>query len=85
MFTANDMYITLKLKESDKDQIIDKWLQGVVLPKRKLNDYNSAYYCPEEVTLAEAQTLLEMRGFIVKTWADHQGSFIDLKIPPQGE
>ena len=85
MFTANDMYNTLKLKESDKGQVIDTWLKEVVIPKRKLNGYNSAYHCPKDITLSEAKTLLEMRGFSVKTWTDHQGSFIDLKIPPQGE
>lgn len=85
MFTANDMYNVLKLKESNKGVIIDKWLKEVVLPKRTLTGINSGYECPEGVTLSEARELLEMRGFSVITWADHQGSFISLEIPPQGE
>lgn len=85
MFTANDMYNTLKLKESNKGEIIDKWLQEVVLPKRTLTGYNCGYECPEGVSLLEAEKLLEMRGFSVKTWSDHQGRFISLEIPPQGE
>lgn len=85
MFTANDMYEALKLKESNKGDIIDKWLQEVVLPKRTLEGYNSGYECPKGVSLSEAQKLLEMRGFSVKTFHNYQGRVINLEIPPQGE
>lgn len=85
MYTAKDMYNDLKLQESEKGHIIDKWLQEVVLPKRSLTGYNSGYDCPKGVTLAEAENLLKLRGFSVKTWGDHQGNFIALTIPPQGE
>ena len=85
MYTAKDMYNDLKLQELKKGHIIDKWLQEVVLPTRSLSEYNSECACPEGVTLAEAENLLKLRGFAVKTCSDYQGSYISLTIPPQGE
>lgn len=85
MFTANDMYNVLKLKESNKGNIIDKWLQEVVLPERTLTGYNSGYECPEGVSLSEAEELLKLRGLSVKTHSSYQGRIINLEIPPQGE
>lgn len=85
MYTAKDMYNVLKMKDSDKGDIIDKWLKEEVLPKRSLDDYSGGYGCPEGVTLREAERLLEMRGFSVKIHSDWQGDFICLSIPPQSK
>jgi hypothetical protein len=85
MFTAKDMYEVLKDKESNKGDIIDSWLQEVVLPKHSLTGYNSSYNCPKGVSLCEAESLLKARGFSVTTFGGYQGDFITLTLPPQGD
>ena len=84
MYTAKDMYQTIKDGKSEKGELVDSWLQEVVLPT-KLQSYRPAFNCPKGISLKEIKVLLELRGFSVKTWQDHQGSFVDVKIPPQGE
>ena len=84
MYTAKDMYQTIKESKSEKGKLVDSWLQEVVLPT-KLQSYQPAFDCPKGISLKEIKVLLELRGFSVKTWQDHQGSFVDVKIPPQGD
>jgi hypothetical protein len=85
MFTAKDMYKAIHDNSNLKGDIVDVWLQEVVLPSKLKGGYESAFDCPEGLTLKEIEVLLKVRGFDVKTWSDHQGSFVSVKIPPQGE
>lgn len=85
MFTAKDMHEAVQNNSRLKDGIVDEWLVNVVLPKKLKRGYESAFECPDGVTLQEIEVLLKARGFDVKTWSDHQGSFVSVKIPPQGE
>lgn len=85
MYTAKDMYEDLKLKETGKGELVDKWLKEEVLPSRTLTGYNSGYTCPDGITLSELEKMLELRGFTCKTWSDYQGNFVSIEIPPQGE
>lgn len=81
MFTAKDMYEALKENESNKGEIIDKWLQGVVFPKYDLDLHRPTFICPEDINTRDAERLLHIRGFGVEIF----GSYITLTIPPQGD
>tara|TARA_R100000541_G_C1897352_1_gene84066 strand:+ start:84702 stop:84953 length:252 start_codon:yes stop_codon:yes gene_type:complete len=83
MKTAKDLENLLKLKQSDKNTIIDTWLEKEVFPKFTHN--KQGFSIPEGVSLSETEELLKVRGFLVKTYSDYQGSFVYLSIPPQGE
>ena len=85
MFTAKDMHEAIQDNSNLKGDIVDVWLQDVVLPSKLKRGFESAFECPEEVTLQELEVMLKVRGFYVKTWEDYQGSFVSVKIPPQGE
>lgn len=85
MFTARDMHMLIQNNLSAKGVIIDTWLKEVVLPSKIRGGYEGAFDCPSGINLVEAEELLLLRGFDVTTWADYQGSFISIKIPPQGE
>lgn len=83
MKTAKDLHNLLKLKQSGKNEIIDAWLEDEVFPKFTYN--KQGFSIPEGVSLSEVEQLLSVRGFSVKTHCDHQGSFVYITIPPQGE
>ncbi len=83
MKTAKDLNNLLKLKQSDKNSIIDNWLEKEVFPKFTNN--KQGFSIPEGVSLSETEELLKVRGFSVTTYSGHQGSFVYLSIPPQGE
>lgn len=83
MKTAKDLENLLKLKQSDKNFIIDIWLKKEVFPKFTHN--KQGFSIPEGVSLSETEELLKVRGFLVTTYSGYQGSFVYLSIPPQGE
>ncbi len=83
MKTAKDLHNLLKLKQSDKNAIIDTWLEKEVFPKFTNN--RQGFSIPEGVSLSETEELLKARGFSVTTYSGYQGSFVYITIPPQGE
>lgn len=83
MKTASDLHSFLKLKESDKSKLVDKWLEEEVFPKFSHN--GQGFDVPSGITSLEIKDLLSVRGFSVETLSDYQGNFVYITLPPQGE
>ena len=83
MLTAKDLYNQINLVTFTKSKIIDTWLSEIVFPKFREN--GQGFYCPDGVSLSEAKTLLQHRGFSVETLYHYEGAFIYITIPAQEE
>ncbi|AUR93529.1 hypothetical protein NVP1187O_216 [Vibrio phage 1.187.O._10N.286.49.F1] len=83
MITAKDLHKHLKSKKSEKNVIIDSWLQDKVFNNFTHNE--QGFVCPDGVLPSEAKELLELRGFKVDTYNNNTGGYIYITLPPQGE
>lgn len=82
MITVKDLVAYQKMTDSEESKKVDEWLKIKVFPTFKPN---GGYEVPSWCTSTKLKSQLEARGFSVTTHSGHQGSFVYLIIPPQGE
>lgn len=85
MFTAKDMWGSIKDSQKDKGEIVDLWLKEVVLPAKLRNSGANRFVKPDGVSSRCMEDLLKERGFSVHV-SEYLGvTYVCIVIPPQGE
>ena len=75
MVTAQDLINYIEEENLELEETIDKWLLQIVFPTFT---EHGGYEIPKGVPRGILVKHLTIRGFGVKTHADHQGSFVYL-------
>lgn len=83
MKTAQDLHELLQTRQSETAKAVDTWLEDVVFPKFTHN--SQGFEVPKGLSTDKVVDLLQERGFSVTSYAGHQGRFVYITIPPQGE